>query len=92
MRATSGEFNRRLAVEPLNLFSQKVDTNRPFQFQKRSKLFIRVYNEPLTVAVSVRNEDCSPLTIHSWDTAQLHPALLRSSAMISQYFTRRASH
>jgi hypothetical protein len=30
-----------------------------------------------------RDEDCSLLGIDSWDPAQLHPALLRLSAMIS---------
>jgi len=30
--------------------------NRPFQFNKRSQLFIRVHDETLSVAVSVSNE------------------------------------
>src|SRR5262249_8839102 len=30
-------------VTALNLFSQQVDTNRPFQFQKRGQLFIRTH-------------------------------------------------
>ena len=34
----------------LNLFTLKwVDTNRPFQFQKRSQLFVGAHNETLSV-------------------------------------------
>jgi hypothetical protein len=45
--------------------SSKLDTNRRFDFQKRSQLFIRTHNEPLLVsAMSVSNPDCSTLTIH----------------------------
>jgi len=37
----------------------------PFQFQKRSQLFIGVYNETLSViAVRINNPDRSPLTIN----------------------------
>jgi len=37
-----------------------VDTNRPFQFQKRSQLFIDVNNETLSVAaMRVNNKDRS---------------------------------
>ena len=32
-----------------NLFSQNVDTNRPFQFQKCSQYFIRSHDETLPV-------------------------------------------
>src|SRR5207247_11398182 len=60
----SGEFNARLAVEPLDLFSQHVDTNRPLQFQKRSQLFIGMDNKAVSVvAVRVSNPYCSPLAI-----------------------------
>jgi len=42
-----------------------VDTNRHFQFQKRSQLFIGTHNEPLSVvAVRVSNPDRSPLGIN----------------------------
>ena len=34
----------------------------------------------------ISNEDCSPVGIHACEAAQLYPALLRLSAMISQYF------
>src|SRR5262245_25816620 len=44
-----GDFNRRLAFEPLNLFSQRVGYNRPFQFQKRSPLSFSSHNETLSV-------------------------------------------
>jgi hypothetical protein len=41
-----------------------MDTNRPFQFQKRSQLIIGVHNETLSVvAMRVNNPDCSPLRI-----------------------------
>jgi hypothetical protein len=54
-----------LAVEPLNLFSQNVDTNRPFQFQKRRQLFIRTHNEALPItAMRVNNPDRSPVGIN----------------------------
>jgi hypothetical protein len=36
-------------------------------------------------AMRVSNPDCSSLEIHSYDTTQLHPALLSFSATISQY-------
>ena len=49
-------FNKTLAVEPLNLFSQNVDTNCPFQFQKRSQLFIGTHNETLPVAAIARQQ------------------------------------
>jgi hypothetical protein len=40
------------------LFAQQVDTNRPFQFQKRSQLFINSHNEtPTVVAMRVNNPD-----------------------------------
>ena len=49
----------------LNFFSQKAGTNRPFQFQKRSQLFIRTHNETLSiVAMRVCNPDCSPIGIN----------------------------
>jgi hypothetical protein len=38
-----------------------VQTDRPFQFQKRSRLVIRVHNEALTVAaMRISNEGRSP--------------------------------
>ncbi len=42
---------------------------------------------PYVVAVCVSNPDCSPLESSAETQHQLHPALLRLSAMISQYFT-----
>jgi len=46
----------------LALFAQQVDTNRPFQFQKRRQLFIGSHNQtPSVVAVRVNNPDRSPL-------------------------------
>jgi len=48
----------------LNLFSQQVDTNRTFQFQKRSQLFIGANDEPFSVTVRVNNPDCSPFGIN----------------------------
>jgi hypothetical protein len=41
-----------------------VDTNRPFQFQKRGQLAIRRHNEPFSiVATCVSNSDGSSPTI-----------------------------
>jgi hypothetical protein len=38
---------------------------RRFKFDKRSQLFICMYNEPLSiVAVCINNPDRSPVTIH----------------------------
>jgi hypothetical protein len=46
-------------------FSQQVDTNRPFQFQKRRQLFIRTYDEALSViTMRVCNPDCLPVGIN----------------------------
>jgi hypothetical protein len=37
-------------------------------FKKRSQLFIRAHNETFSViAMSVGNEDSSPVGIHGWD-------------------------
>jgi hypothetical protein len=69
-----------------------VDTNRLFQFHKRIQLFVRVRNETLPVAaMRVCDPDRSPAESIAETQPQLHPALLRLSAMISQYFTRRHS-
>jgi len=38
--------------------------NRRFQFQKRGQLLIDVHNEALSVAMRVRNPDCSPVGIN----------------------------
>jgi|SRR5262245_34475372 len=53
-------------IQIVSPFSQLVDTDRPFQFQKRSQFFIRTHNETLAVvAVCVSNPDCSPLGLES---------------------------
>jgi hypothetical protein len=45
-------------VEPLHLFSQNMNTNRPFQFDKRSQLFISAHDETLSIAaMCVHNPD-----------------------------------
>jgi hypothetical protein len=65
-----------------------VDTNRPFQFQKRGQLFVGAQDEPPTVAaMCVSNEIVRPLESTPETQPQLHPALLSLSAMISQDFT-----
>jgi hypothetical protein len=47
-----------------------VDTNCPFQFQKRSPLFIGVHNEPFSiVAMCIGNEDRSPVRVHNRNAA-----------------------
>jgi hypothetical protein len=73
-----------------SLSTKKAATpNRRFKFNKSSQLFIRMHNETLSiVAMRACNKDRSPVGIHCCDTAQLLPALLRLSAMISQYRTR----
>jgi len=49
----------------LALFGQQVDTNRLFQFQKRSPLFIGVNNKPLSiVAMCVNNPNWSSAGIN----------------------------
>jgi hypothetical protein len=52
--------------EMKRLNSQPLPTaNRRFEFQKRSQLFIRSHDEPVSVAtMCVSNEDCSPARIH----------------------------
>src|SRR5882724_4107422 len=48
------------------LFIQQVDTNRSFQFQKCSQLFIRAHDEAVSVAaMRVHNPDCAPLKIQN---------------------------
>jgi len=60
-----------------------VDTNRPFQFQKRSPLFIGVHNEPLSiVAVCVNNPDQSPVPIHRRKTAPTPTGFAEISAVL----------
>src|SRR5437762_4674227 len=55
----------RRGCKPLNLFSQNVDTNRPFQFQKCRQLFIGMHNKALSVAaMGVSHPDCSPSRIY----------------------------
>ena len=54
----------------LVMLAQLVDTNRPFQFQKRGQLVIRTHNEaPSVVAVRVNNPDRSPLQINGRNAA-----------------------
>jgi hypothetical protein len=57
-----GEFGRNLA----NLSNQfAASANRPFQFQKRSQLFVRTHNKAPSVAtVRVSNPNRSPLGIN----------------------------
>ena len=58
-----------------------------FKFQKRSQLFIGVHDKTLSVvAMCVDNPDCSPFGSIAETQPKLQPALLRLSAMISQYF------
>jgi hypothetical protein len=41
-----------------------VDTNRPFQFQKRRQFLISMHDKaPSVVAVRIRNKDCFPAGI-----------------------------
>jgi hypothetical protein len=61
-------------------------SNHRFKFQKRSQLCVRSHNEPLSV-VAMRVRNVRPLESTAETQPQLQPALLRLSAMISQYFT-----
>jgi hypothetical protein len=56
---------------PANLSSQfATSANRRSEFQKRSQLFIRAYNETLSVvAMCVPDKDRSPFGFHSVDAA-----------------------
>jgi hypothetical protein len=46
-------------------WGSRANTDRRFQFHKRSQSFIRSHNEPLSVAaMCVSNPDCSPLRIN----------------------------
>jgi hypothetical protein len=60
----------------------------PFR-QTQSTFFIRTHSKLLSVAAMwVSNQNRSPMIIRAADTQpQLQPALLRLSAIISQYFT-----
>jgi hypothetical protein len=73
------------------LFAPQLDTNRALQFHKRSQQFVSVHNETLSIAaMGVNNPDRSPLESTADTQPQLQPALLRLSAMISQFFTDTA--
>ena len=62
---------------------------RPLQFHKRSQLFIRTHNETLSVArCASAIQIVRPLESIAETQPQLQPALLRLSAIISQFFIR----
>jgi len=64
--------------------------NREFQFQKRSQLFIRVHNEPLSVvAMCVSNPDRLPVGINRCYTA---PTSTRFAEIVSDYFLLLHAH
>ena len=45
-----------------------MQANRPFQFQKRSPLFIGVHNKaPAVAPMCISNEDCFPVGINRCD-------------------------
>ena len=62
--------------------------NRRFEFNKRSQLFIRVYNEAFPVIRDARQQRRVFALRNSRliRSPKLQPALLRLSAVISQYF------
>src|SRR4051812_16169698 len=68
--------------------TQEVSPNRGFQFQKRCQVFIRVHNETFSLPTCVCNPDRCPAESLAATYPQLNPALLRLSAMLSQYFMR----
>jgi hypothetical protein len=58
---SNGKILDMSSVPSLNLFSQQVDTNRPFQFEKRSELVIGTHNKTLSIiAMCVSNSDNHP--------------------------------
>jgi hypothetical protein len=59
--------------------------------QKRRQLFIRTHNEMLSVVAMSAIQIVRPAESRAETQPQLHPALLRLSAMISQYFSRHFS-
>jgi hypothetical protein len=64
--------------------------DRRFQFQKRSQRVISAHNETLSIiAVSISNKDRSRVKPTVATQPPLQPALLRLSAIISQYFTQQ---
>jgi hypothetical protein len=69
-----------------NQFAASAD--RQFEFQKRRQLFIRSHNETLPIAARCASaiQIVRPLESIADTQPQLQPALLRLSAMISQYF------
>jgi hypothetical protein len=73
------------------LSSQLAARASRFEFQKCSQLFIRTHNETLSVAAISVSKSRSFARANPTAVAQPHvqPDLLRLSAMISQYFTRR---
>jgi hypothetical protein len=81
-RFDAAEFGENLA----SLSSQKADLNHQFQFEKRSQLFIRVRFPSSRCASATKI--VFPLESTVATQPQLQPALLRLSAMISQYFTQ----
>jgi hypothetical protein len=61
-----------------------MDTNRPFQFQERSQLFIRTHNKAVSVvAMRVHNPDRSPTRIQGRNAA---PTPTGSAEIVSDYF------
>jgi len=53
------------------------ESDRRFEFHKRSQLFVRVHNVTLSVpAMRVSNADCSSLTINGSDITQAATAFL----------------
>jgi hypothetical protein len=65
---------------PVSVF---LSQNCQFKFNKRSQLFIRSHTKTLSiVAMRVGNEDCSPVAIHTGNTAPPPPGF----AVISVVF------
>jgi hypothetical protein len=62
-----------------------------FKFEKRTKFFVRSDDEPFSVVArcAFATTIVCPLESTVETQPQLQPVLLRLSAMISQYFTRR---
>jgi len=57
--------------------------NRRFQFQKRGQLFVRTHNKTLSIAaICVSNPNRPPPESIADTQPQVHPALLRLTALI----------
>src|SRR5256885_13724507 len=86
---TPNRLNARATLPDATDSANTIFANRRFQLQKRGQLFIRTHNETLSRCPGARQQSrlFAPENPKA-ETPQLHPALLRSSAVIYQGFIR----